>query len=54
MADIDHTQICARDKAAQKSAVNHDKQKVILARRSAVIARGYNRAWKHRISEAAS
>lgn len=54
MADKDHTQICTRDKAPTQRAVNHDKQKVILARRSAVIARGYNRAQKHRISEAAS
>lgn len=54
MAEKDNTQICARDKAVQKAAVNPEKTKTILARRSAVICRGYNRAWKHRISEAAS
>lgn len=53
MADTDHTQICARDKAAQKAAVNHPKNEK-LAKRAAIICRGYNRALKHRVSEAAS
>ena len=54
MAEKDNTQICARDKAAQKAAVNPEKTKANLSRRAAVICRGYNRALKHRIAQGAS
>lgn len=54
MADKDNARICASRKATEKPAVNPEKTKAILARRSAVICGQYNRAWKFRIAQGAS
>lgn len=54
MAEKDHAQICDSRKATTKPVVNPEKTKTILARRAAVISRGYNRAQKHRVAHGAS
>lgn len=55
MADKENKQVRQQFEAEKRAVINvtSEKNRIQLARRSAIVCRGYNRAWKHRIAEAA-
>lgn len=54
MAEDDNKQVRPAFEAEKRNLVKtSEKSRIQLARRSAIVCRGYNRAWKHRIAEAA-
>lgn len=56
MADEQNKQVRQHFEADKRAVVNvtQKKNEITLARRSAIICRGYNHAWRHRIAQGAS